>query len=255
MRCLQVNLQHLLNCKYACYTARMIAQNSPLLEALKLAINGSGVSRYHLAKQVGISESVLSRFINGQQGITLSTADKLATLLGMELVQTISGVKRKLRGAEYMETTQQTKKPMKERYQVPASEVVEMTAKQAHEEWFGNHRGLVNGLGDVPIILFDNHPYSKLFPCAKRAQQHQELIDWCAERGIAVVAKGSYPKSSRERPEEVGYTVTIGFGPGPGGVQKSSQAIMKRWDEIVLQHYARPSSLHTVVTEHRPQSD
>lgn len=233
----------------------MMAHNSSLIEALKLAIKESGISRYHLAKQVGIAESVLSRFINEQQGITLSTADRLATLLGMELVQTISGVNRKLRGAAHMETTPHTKKHPKDPYQITASDVVEMTAKQAHEEWFGNHRGLVNGLGDVPIILFDNHPYSKPFPCAKRAQQHQALIDWCTERGIAVVAKGSYPKSSREHPEEVGYTVTIGFGPGPGGVQKSSQAIMTRWDEIVMQHYARPSSLHTVVAEHYPQSD
>ena len=220
----------------------MRPQNPSLSEALRIAITGSGVSRYDLAKQVGISESVLSRFIGGQQGITIATADKLAELLGMELVQTISGVNRKLKGAEQVETTQQTKKPMKDPYRVTASDVVEMTAKQAHEEWFGNHRGLVNGLGDVPIILFDNHPYSKPFPCAKRAQQHQELIDWCAERGIAVVAKGSYPKTSRESPEDVGYTVTIGFGPGPDGIQKSAQAIMKKWDDIVLRLYARPNN-------------
>ena len=103
-----------------------------------------------------------------------------------------------------------------------------MAAKQVHEEWCGNHRGLVNGLGDVPIILYDNYPYAKPLPCSKRAQQHQGLIDWCAERGIAVVAKGSYPKTSRNHPEEAGYTATIGFAAGPDGVQKSAQAILKR---------------------------
>jgi len=45
-----------------------------------------GLSRYEIAKRSGVSEATLSRFVNGQQGLSTDTLDKLANVLGLELV-------------------------------------------------------------------------------------------------------------------------------------------------------------------------
>lgn len=52
-----------------------------LLEAIK----DSGLSRYQIAKRVGISESALSRFVTGKRGLDLISADKLAVFFQLEL--------------------------------------------------------------------------------------------------------------------------------------------------------------------------
>lgn len=54
-------------------------------ESLRNAIETAGVSRYRLAKQLGIHESVLSKFVNGKQGVSLRTFDKIAAALSLEL--------------------------------------------------------------------------------------------------------------------------------------------------------------------------
>lgn len=43
-------------------------------------------SRYALAKATGVSEGVLSRFVNGERDLRLATVDRLASALGLELV-------------------------------------------------------------------------------------------------------------------------------------------------------------------------
>ena len=45
-------------------------------------IDGCGLSRYEIAKRCGVSESVLSRFMRRERGITLDTLDRIAALLG-----------------------------------------------------------------------------------------------------------------------------------------------------------------------------
>lgn len=67
----------------------MIIMN--LTKTIQKAIETSGQSRESIARETGINRSVLSRFVRGQQGISLTTADKLADYLGLEL-------KRKKRG-------------------------------------------------------------------------------------------------------------------------------------------------------------
>jgi plasmid maintenance system antidote protein VapI len=56
-------------------------------EILRQAILDCGRTRYELAKETGVSQPVLSRFVNGQRDLTLATVDKLAPTLGLELVQ------------------------------------------------------------------------------------------------------------------------------------------------------------------------
>ncbi|HOI37360.1 MAG TPA: helix-turn-helix domain-containing protein [Bacillota bacterium] len=52
---------------------------------MKAAIARSGLSVFRLAKDSGVSQPVLCRFVNGQRGITLATAAKLVEALGLEL--------------------------------------------------------------------------------------------------------------------------------------------------------------------------
>ena len=54
-------------------------------EQLRRAIVESNLSRYRLSKLTGVSDGVLSNFVNGKRTITLATAAKLAESLGLEL--------------------------------------------------------------------------------------------------------------------------------------------------------------------------
>lgn len=54
-------------------------------EQLLLAIEWSGKSCYRIAQETGVDQSVLSRFVNGKAGLTLSTIDRLATHLDLAL--------------------------------------------------------------------------------------------------------------------------------------------------------------------------
>ena len=46
----------------------------------------SGMSRYAIAKALGIAESTMSRFVNGKGGLSMEYVDKLAELLGLHIV-------------------------------------------------------------------------------------------------------------------------------------------------------------------------
>jgi transcriptional regulator with XRE-family HTH domain len=57
-----------------------------MTEALKAAIEKSGVSRYRIAKETGITEPSLSQFMQGAASLRLDKADVLAAYLGLQLV-------------------------------------------------------------------------------------------------------------------------------------------------------------------------
>jgi transcriptional regulator with XRE-family HTH domain len=44
------------------------------------------VSRYRIAKETGLEQSALSRFVNGKAGLDVGSVDKLATFLGLDLL-------------------------------------------------------------------------------------------------------------------------------------------------------------------------
>ena len=52
---------------------------------LRQAIKTCGVSRYRLSKLSGVSDAVLSHFVNCKRSVTLTTAAKLAKALRLEL--------------------------------------------------------------------------------------------------------------------------------------------------------------------------
>jgi len=51
--------------------------------ALKAAIQTSGLSQYAIAKLTGADKGQLSRFMHGQRGLTLDSADKVLAGLGL----------------------------------------------------------------------------------------------------------------------------------------------------------------------------
>ena len=55
-------------------------------DTLRAAIEASGLTRYRVAKETGIAESNLRRFLRGQTSIRLDKADRLAAYLGLHLV-------------------------------------------------------------------------------------------------------------------------------------------------------------------------
>ncbi len=50
-------------------------------------IKKSKLSRYQISKQCGVSQGILSRFVNGTRDITLETAARIAKVLKVKLVQ------------------------------------------------------------------------------------------------------------------------------------------------------------------------
>jgi plasmid maintenance system antidote protein VapI len=56
-------------------------------QALRAEIIRSKKTRYAIAVGAGIDHAVLRRFINGERDITLQTADKLSSFLGLGLVR------------------------------------------------------------------------------------------------------------------------------------------------------------------------
>jgi hypothetical protein len=65
---------------------RKTAGDLPLTRQLQAAIGATGQSLYSIAQATGIAAPILQRFINGERGITLDTAGKLAQYLGLALL-------------------------------------------------------------------------------------------------------------------------------------------------------------------------
>lgn len=52
------------------------------------AIKTSGLTKYRLAQESGVSEGTLGRFLRNERTLTLPNVDKLAAALGLELTAT-----------------------------------------------------------------------------------------------------------------------------------------------------------------------
>lgn len=69
------------------YTStRYCAAMRRLSDSIRAAIRECGMTRYQIAKRTGVTQGTLSRFMRGQNALTLTTLDKLAAVLRLELV-------------------------------------------------------------------------------------------------------------------------------------------------------------------------
>lgn len=65
----------------------MLKRPKLISEQLRDAIRSAGVSRYRIAKEIGVTEALLSRFMNGVAGLGQNTIDKIGEYLDLELVK------------------------------------------------------------------------------------------------------------------------------------------------------------------------
>jgi transcriptional regulator with XRE-family HTH domain len=64
-----------------------MARKPPRLsDQIREAIESCGQTRYRIAKETGISQPTLSRFMDGSRGLPMKTLDRLAEYLGLEIV-------------------------------------------------------------------------------------------------------------------------------------------------------------------------
>jgi plasmid maintenance system antidote protein VapI len=63
----------------------MPSRAKTISDQLRAAILSAPVTRYRMAKEAGVSEAVLSRFVNGETGLRMAIADRLAVYLKLEL--------------------------------------------------------------------------------------------------------------------------------------------------------------------------
>ena len=56
-----------------------------LTDQLRQAIDDSGVTRYYIAKETGISESALAQFYNGHRGLSMKALNSLGEFLQLKI--------------------------------------------------------------------------------------------------------------------------------------------------------------------------
>jgi len=64
----------------------MAKKRQPLSEQLREAILTADKSRYRIAKETGLTEAGLSRFVNHVAGLSLDSIDKIGECLGLRIV-------------------------------------------------------------------------------------------------------------------------------------------------------------------------
>ena len=60
-------------------------RTSFLTDQLRQAIDDSGLTRYRIAKETGISESALAQFYNGHRGLSMKALNALGELLQLKI--------------------------------------------------------------------------------------------------------------------------------------------------------------------------
>ena len=63
----------------------MAKRRVKLSDQVRRAVDASGLSRYRIAKEIGMAESTMSRFMSGQGGLSMEYLDRLAELLDLRI--------------------------------------------------------------------------------------------------------------------------------------------------------------------------
>jgi len=61
-------------------------QKKRLADQIRAAIRSSELSRYEIARQTGVHEASLSRFVNGKGSLSFESIERLAPVLGLKIV-------------------------------------------------------------------------------------------------------------------------------------------------------------------------
>lgn len=68
----------------------MAKKAKTIIDQLKQAIRESGLTNYRIAKDAGVAQITLDRFVSGERDLRGATLAKLAKALGLELTKTDS---------------------------------------------------------------------------------------------------------------------------------------------------------------------
>jgi len=63
-------------------------KNTDWSQQLRQAIAATGLSRYQIAKQSGVSQQVIGRFLKCERSLTLKSAERLGGAVGLMVVST-----------------------------------------------------------------------------------------------------------------------------------------------------------------------
>lgn len=55
-------------------------------DQIRAAIRSAPISRYRIAKIIGVSEALLSRFVHGKVGLSQEVSDRIGELLNLRIV-------------------------------------------------------------------------------------------------------------------------------------------------------------------------
>jgi len=59
---------------------------SQIQDAIRAAVDASDKTRYRMAKDLGISQATISRFMSGERGLGIETLERLAAYLNLEII-------------------------------------------------------------------------------------------------------------------------------------------------------------------------
>lgn len=62
-----------------------MAKSKKLSEQIREAILKADVSRYVIAKETGVDQPALSRFVHGERGLSLDALDRIGLYLGLSI--------------------------------------------------------------------------------------------------------------------------------------------------------------------------
>jgi len=165
-------------------------------DQIRAAIEASGITRYAIAKQAGIAESALSRFMSGDQSMSLSTVDKIAGALGLEVVVGVQvrTVRKQGRPKKEEPKVQQLKRLTKWQWGLIAAGA----AKDAHENNLPSRRGLyvVEGAG---IVYYDNNPFELPRDQDPREELIAEFRAFLKRSNLKEKASAYWPESGESK--------------------------------------------------------
>ncbi len=69
-------------------------RHDSLIGTLRQAVRDSDIGQNEIARRLDLSHGAMSHFVNGRRGLTAENLDKLADLLGYELVKIQKGTRR-----------------------------------------------------------------------------------------------------------------------------------------------------------------
>jgi transcriptional regulator with XRE-family HTH domain len=60
--------------------------SKPLTDQIRDAVRQSKLSRYRMCQETGIDKASMSKFLNGERGLSLAALDKLGALLKLKII-------------------------------------------------------------------------------------------------------------------------------------------------------------------------